>query len=897
MFLLESINQSKFKPIEINKTLTIGRSNDNDIVVNKSTISSYHAKLHYDNGRIYIEDLNSTNGTYLDGIKIKANELYQIYNGQTLEVGGVLFKTIEEENKKDFVNSNTNNRSKNEYIIGRDPNSDLFIDEATVSSHHLKVYKENNQWFIEDLNSTNGTYLGSFDNYIKKAKLEPNKTLYLSTYKINTNEILDLVENRAKPKEQTLNKETTLIGRSPKADINIDNVNVSWEHAEILEEGDRYFIYDLNSTNGTFVNGVEVPKDGLEIKPGDRISLGIYTFIFKEDEQKTFSMLNINRKGFKVTLENISFVISKGNKEKKLLDDIEFTVYPGEILGIMGLSGAGKTTLLKTISGYTKPTHGNVYYNGLDLYNNFERIKNSIGYVPQEDILYPELTIYESLYYSFNLRLKEKMSKEEIDKKIDNILTELGLDLKLKNEKIGSADEKIISGGQKKRLNIAMELLADPEIIFLDEPTSGLSAVDAKIVIEKLKELSDKGKTVILTIHQPSLSNYTMMDNITILTKGKLAYYGPTYPDSIEYFNENIQDKEILKDPDMALIGLDKGEKEGIDWQSKYKRSDYYKKFVSQRAGKEVNNDNFDKNTTPSGLRQFSTLIARYFKIKIKDKLNTAILLLQAPVIAFLLAFLFTDSGASYNSEHPSVLLFILAISSIWFGMINSVKEIVSEKAILERESVIGLKLIPYILSKFIVLAVISLIQVVMLVSIVVAFKLINSSIFLPLTFVVYLTALAGVSIGLLISALAKSVSQALSLVPLVLLPMIIFGGGMIPAKNMKTSAYVVSMVMPTRWSLEQELRVFDKNDTLELEAYIENGQIKYKDPKAVNLYKQGGEGCEHKMCIEELYMKQENGKWISRASSSSIIYTILILFIILPLLFVYTILYSRLKK
>jgi len=889
MFLLIPIEQNSDNYFLIDKTFSIGRGKDNDYIINDSTVSTYHAKIHYKNEDIYIEDLHSTNGTYLDGIKLEPLSFYQLYDGQTLQFGEAIYKI--KEKKQQQVSTG----ERKEYFIGRDPESDLFIDEPTVSFRHLKVYLEDGAWYIEDLNSTNGTYLDNFRNSIKKAKLEPNRFLYLSTYKISTNEILELVSNRVKSNKQELNNDITIIGRNPEADVHIDNINVSWEHAKIKRDGNRYFIYDLNSTNGTFVNGIEVSKNGVEIQSNDRISLGIYTFIFKEDKQNNFSVLNINRKGFKVTLDNLSFKIKNGNKV--LLDNVELTIYPGEMVGIMGLSGAGKTTLLKTISGYTKPTQGRVLYNNIDLYSNFERIKNSIGYVPQEDILYPELTVYEALYYSLNLRLKEKLSKDEIDSRIDKILIDLGLDLSLKSETIGSADEKVISGGQKKRLNIAMELLADPEIIFLDEPTSGLSSVDAKIVIEKLKDLSNKGKTVILTIHQPSLTNYKLMDNIAILSKGKLSFYGPSHPDSISFFNNNSEDIEILNDPDMALIGLHNGEKKGIEWKDIYLESDYYKKFVKDRANKELKGGSFDKDATPSALKQFSTLISRYFKIKIKDRLNSAILLLQAPVIAFLLAFLFTGEGESYNSNHPSVLLFILSISSVWFGLINSVKEIVSEKAILERESVIGLRLHSYILSKFLVLATISLIQVIMLVGIVTLFGLIDTKIFLPLTLLVYLTALAGVSIGLFISAIAKSVSQALSLVPLVLLPMIIFGGGMIPIKDMKTSAYGVSLAMPTRWSLEQELRIFDNNSSLE--AYVENGKKKYKDEDKVDEYLQQGHSvsCKDKMCIEVLYMKQKNSKWSSRASTSSVIYTILSMFVILPLLLVLAILYRRLKK
>lgn len=460
-----------------------------------------------------------------------------------------------------------------------------------------------------------------------------------------------------------------------------------------------------------------------------------------------------------------------------------------------------------------------------------------------------------------------------------------------------------------------MELLADPEIIFLDEPTSGLSSVDAKNVMEKLKELSDKGKTIILTIHQPSLVNYKKMDDVIILTSGKLAYFGPNYPDSIKFFNEHNSSEELLSDPDMALLGLHDGEQKNINWREKYEQSDTYNKFVKDRASQNSSMGIFEQNTTPSALRQFTTLTSRYLKIKLKDKINTAILLLQAPIIGILLAFLFSSgAGATFHEEHPSILLFILVLSSMWFGIINSVKEIVGEKAIYERERLIGLKLIPYILSKFIILALLSLIQVLVLIAII---KLsipleVNN---VDLILIIFVTALSGLSIGLLLSAVAKSVSQALSLVPIVLLPMIIFGGGMIPIKDLPTQkyyldAYRVSFIMPTRWTLEEAVRIFDRGTDGHLrEPIVEANGIKRFANDNVRGDTNDLEGdilCqadEERRCIESLYMKSDKGDekkkglWIDKSTSTTTIYIIIGLFIFIPLILVWLFLYRRDQK
>ncbi len=927
MYILESNSDSSIlSDIMIDKAvITVGRDSSNDVVIDELSISSFHAKIYYDDNTIYIEDLNSTNGTFINNFRLEPNNEYEVEENQVVTFSKISY-TLK---NKDL--SNQNNKSEDIFTIGRDIHSDLYIGVDTVSRHHLLIRREGENWYIIDNNSTNGTYLNSYDNPIDKIKLERDQILFLGSYRLNTNEIYKLVENKVENRSKIIQKDKEiLIGRDPNADIYIDNVNVSWHHAKIEKRNGKYYITDLNSTNGTYVN--DEPIKSKEINFGDKITLGLYSFIFQQ-EQKKVSFLNVNQKGFTINVNNVYFKVNVGTeKEKTLLDNINLTIYPGELVGIMGLSGAGKTTLLKTMSGYTKPSEGEVFVNGLDLYKNFDRIKNSIGYVPQDDIMHPELTVYEALYYSLKLRIKDKLTIDEINKKIDKTLQDLGLPISdskngnhptkggIKGIKVGDAENKFISGGQRKRVNIAMELLADPEILFLDEPTSGLSSVDAKIVMEKLKELSESGKTIILTIHQPSLINYKKMDNIAILTKGKLAYFGHNYPESIKFFNPN-SDKDTLNDPDMALIGLDKGEKNGIDWQKEYINSEVYNKFVKQRKSKNYSNEINSKDNTPSIFTQFKTLMSRYFSIKIKDKINTAILLMQAPIIALLVGFLFSiDPGKQFHNEHPTVLLFILVLSSMWFGIINSVKEIVSEKAIYERERQNGLKLIPYVFSKFTVLSLVSLIQVLILIGIVYLFVDLKMN-FISLFSIIYITSLSGIAIGLLTSTIAKSVSQALSLVPIILLPMIIFSGGMIPINKLPVTkfgldAYRVSFLMPTRWSLEDVIRIYDKgedNSSIPLREPIidNNGTCVYKNEEVMNLVAKNGGfqtetqdeiTCEDRRCVESLYnLKIEdddrNIKCITRANPTYIIYIVLLGFIIIPIGLVLFILNRRFKK
>lgn len=800
--------------------------------------------------------------------------------------------------------------SKNMYIIGRDIRSDISIPVRSVSRKHLIIKKEENTWYIIDNNSGNGTFLNSYDNRIEKELLKKDETLYLSTYKLSTNRIFSLIQGEEKLQKVTVDSKKMTLGRNPKSDIFIDNPNISFNHAQIIRENLSYYIYDLNSTNGTFVNEMDV-EEKCKVKSGDKISLGLYSFIFNIEEDDNVSMINMNRGGFRLDIKDISFVVktkdeNKKNIDKSLLDDISLSIFPGEMVGVMGLSGAGKTTLLKILSGYSKPTKGEVFINGKDLYLHYNRIKNFIGYVPQDDIVHPELTVYEALYYSSKLRLSSDLTDIEINIRIEKVLKELGI-YKTANVLIGSPDtQKGISGGQRKRVNIAMELLANPELIFLDEPTSGLSSVDTKIVMDKLKSLSDKGKTIILTIHQPSLENYKKMDNIVILTQGKMAYFGATYPESIKFFNEGSNSEELLSQPDNALLGLYDGEENNKDWTSIYNNSLFYDKFVVQRleSDKDVLMKPFEKDLSNSFFSQFKVLSSRYLTIKRKDSLNMVFLLAQAPIIAFFLVFLFASNNSEQYHKTPSVLLFILLISAIWFGVINSVREIVSEKAIYERERLLGLKLLPYVFSKYLILALLSLIQVLLLVFIVDGMVGLTLNIGNAIL-IVFMTALIGISIGLFISSISKTSAFALTVVPIVLLPMIMFGGGILPVNKMSTSAYVASYVMPIRWSLEESIRSYDNNESNQflrepIEQNLTTHTLIYNNDEVRNLAGEGEEAvCEDRRCIEELYIKKEyadNNKevYIFRNHSSSLIYIILFLFIIIPLLF--TILVLRRK-
>jgi ABC-type multidrug transport system ATPase subunit len=918
---IENLDGIKIKDSEV---ITIGRDKSNTISIDSTFLSANHVKLYLIDDNIFIEDLGSTNGTYIDGKKLENNKPYNINEKQKVILGSE--EAIFEINK---ISSNMGTqvyKNKNIYTIGRLAHCDITIDATTVSSEHLKIEKNDDQWYIYDTNSTNGTFLNGLKekNKITSTPLKKDEILYLGNYKLQTNKILDFLnKNSIKKSEKIQLSKTTTLGRDPKSDMHINHPSVSFHHAILHKTSSGYELEDLKSTNGTYVNGKQV-KGKISINANDEIQVGIHSFILMLNNEKDATIVQKEfLDGFSIEAKNIT--IEVGNKIK-LLDNISFTVNPGELVGLMGLSGAGKTTLIKALNGYDKPISGTSLINGNDLYENYNLVKSIIGYVPQDDIVHPELNVGEALRYYAKLRLASDMSNEEINILIDDTLNKLGI-IGTKDTLIGSPETgKGISGGQRKRVNLAMELLAKPKVIFLDEPTSGLSAVDTKMVMELLRKLADEGTTIIITIHQPSFDNYKIMDNQIILSYGKLAYYGPTYPNSIEYFNKNSDNTEVLNNPDNALIGLHQQEeqqgelkldarkernKKGLYWKANYEKSKEFKEYVKGREGKKKT---LSTNTeSVSGFKQWLVLTSRYLRIKLKDMGNTSILLGQAPIIAIMIVMLFSKSA--YN-DMPVTLLFVLAISAVWFGTINASREIVSEKPIFERERKVGIKIFPYIMSKFLVLSVLCLIQSIALVGVVELlppFSLGFGESFIEILLLIFLTSLSGLSIGLLVSTLAKSQAQALGLIPLVLLPMIIFGGGMLTVKQMNESgsskiAFYMSQATPTKWALEEMTRIY-VTETDE-EKYCKNSENVWtqsnnefkgktcseaydqKSPQEKPLY----ERCQivFDKCMEQRNFHKFN--YGDSSSKSSLIYIILSFFILFPLIIVMIILSRRYK-
>lgn len=823
------------------RRLRFGYSEDNDIVVPQNAISRHHAVLAYSpsTGAYYFKDLNSTNGISINGRNVQCAIARP---GDVLGLGSYAFKLDKELTRRltDLAVDARPTQAMDAIrapsgpeivIIGRDPEADIILDAPQISRQHVRLTRTEYGWLVEDLGSANGTFLNErHSQQIDKVEAKEQDVIYMGSYRFPLSRLRDFLGNKddmtsSGKLAMPLDKKIITIGRGSDNDIVLDAPQVSRHHARIIRKEKNFFVEDLASANGTFVNGKRVGR--AEISSDDTLSFGTYAVridLARGALQKSY------RGDILLQAENIRVDVKNEGRVKRLLDGISFTAYPTEFVGLMGPSGAGKTTLLMSMIGYLSPTYGRTTLNGDDLATHYDRYRGAIGYVPQEDIIHGELSVYEALYYTAKLRLPQDTSDIEIDRRIQEVLLDLEI-ADTADVRIGSPERKGISGGQRKRVNLALELLTEPSLLCLDEPTSGLASEDAANVMRLLRKLADQGRTILLTIHQPSLQVYRQLDNVLYLADGEEVYYGPAYPDSMLYFHPELRQgspeaEEILADPGSCLRPLVDAKRAGEPMETfaaRYRQSHYHKEYVEERRKNQsdVNLTGNSERKAPSfKMHQLLVLGRRYMTIKLKDRLGTAILLVQAPVIATFIALVFSgqEVGTPNRMEFMPFALFLLIISAIWFGCSNAAREIVAEQAIYKRERMVNLSIPAYVGSKFAILAGFSFVQCVTLLGIAyLALDMVGN----PLVHLLVLwgCALAGTGMGLTLSALVRTTPAALALVPMLLIPQVILGGAIMPIERMETPAWLLSQTTISRWGFEGMLQIENIWDAYELSA------------------------------------------------------------------------------
>jgi ABC-type multidrug transport system ATPase subunit len=509
------------------------------------------------------------------------------------------------------------------------------------------------------------------------------------------------------------------------------------------------------------------------------------------------------------------------------LQKMNFRVESGNMIGIMGGSGVGKTTMLNLLHGKLRPASGNLYINGYDINEDAEELKGLIGFVPQDDMLIEELTVYENLYYNARLCFGD-YNDEQLKNTVQKVLQDLDL-YEIKDLQVGDIMNKKVSGGQRKRLNIGLELMREPVVLFIDEPTSGLSSFDSEKVMALLRNQSLSGKLVFAIIHQPSSDIIKMFDKLWILDKGGYMIYDGDPVEALVYFKTetsqanagesecpncgNVETDNILHIIEVKVIdnaGLPGKERQisPQEWYEKYKKK--MMPILGERPSKSViPPSNF---RVPKKMDQIRTFIRRNITRKIADRQYMIINLLEAPLLAFILGYIskYSENGIynfASNKNYP-IFLFMAVIVALFIGLTVSAEEIFRDRKILEREKFLDLSRLSYLISKINFLFALSAIQ--SLSFILVANLILGvRGMLLQQWIILFSTACFGNMLGLNISAGMRTAVSIYILIPLILVPMLLLGGAMIKFddlhKSISKKIYVplVGDIMVTRWAYE----------------------------------------------------------------------------------------------
>lgn len=588
------------------------------------------------------------------------------------------------------------------------------------------------------------------------------------------------------------------------------------------------FVFRYFGTETLFINGQPVRSGRVNIlSQGASIRTSGLSPIYYSDIVGRFMRATVDT-DLVFEAANIEFVFPGG---KQGLHNLNMRERSGQLLGIMGASGAGKSTLLNILNGTAAPSKGSVNINGIDIYKEPDKVEGLIGYISQDDLLIEDLTVFENLFYNAKLCF-DGVSKFKLTKMVMSTLKSLGLN-EIKDLKVGSPLNKKISGGQRKRLNIALELIREPSILFVDEPTSGLSSRDSENIMDLLKELALKGKLVYVVIHQPSSDIYKMFDKLMILdTGGYPVYYGNPI-DAIQYFKAQINDV-TSEDVECYNCGNVNPEQvfniiEGkvldeygqltqnrrvkpVDWNEKFLSSG---KMVSELAENNGTGAELPKAATiPSRIAQFLVFITRDVRSKIADKQYMLINFLETPVLALILASLvrfYANDEAGYmfrENDNIPAYMFMCVVVALFFGLTVSAEEIIKDRKILKREKFLNLSRSSYLVSKIIIMFFISFVQTL-------AFVLIGNSILevegmnMAYFVVLFSTSCFANMLGLNISASFRNAVTIYILIPFLIIPQLLLSGVIVefdklnPGFSSDEYVPITGEVMASKWAYE----------------------------------------------------------------------------------------------
>jgi len=853
--------------------IIIGRDGSADVTVPLQAVSRHHAILTREGDGYVIEDMGSSNGTFVNSQKVAGPR--PLRNGDQIRLGkavtlvyetprnaaiessddgatiaqpipepsesaataarqapdvpaSVMETSIGEEPMSaqfdaappEFVvavageDPKTYTLTSQSLTIGRAETNDIVVPSQIVSGNHARLEKADGGYRVAKLPEAKNPILfegrpleGSrvlrHGDILRIGSLDPGMMVSM-TYNAPS-------EARREIEQDIVFGENTLIqiGRDTSNDVVLSSPNVSRFHAQVERVGQRYRVADLRSSNGTFVNGERV--DGsVWLKPEDSIRIGQYRFVMGQDQLAQYD----ESKGLRVDAITLNKWV---RKDLNILQDISVSFKPREFVVVVGQSGGGKSTFVDAVAGYRPATPpSRVLVNDIDIYENFDSIRNDIGFVPQKDIIHMELTVYQALDYAAQLRMPADMTDDERHERVMEVLDDLDITHRKDVQVSG------LSGGQQKRVSIGVELLTKPGLFFLDEPTSGLDPGTETALMQLMRRLADQGRTIVLVTH--ATKNVMLGDKVIFLARGGyLAWFGPP-EEALEYFDKYRTDRErragkIEFDEIYAILdNPEYGDAE--NWAQKYRESEAYQKYVAKPLESKMSPS--EVPTVPqtekparaisgpgtkkvSALRQFKILSARNIKILTRDRFALGLMLATAPLVSLLdvvLSLVMGRNPFDFNDGDMAqvmITLFLLTIYGVMVGGISQMREIVKEGDIYKRERLVNLKILPYVMSKVWVAVLLALFQAIIYTIVhYLAFDMPGGTAeFFQIYITMILATLAGMMLGLFASALAPNSSSAPLIVIILMLPQIVLGGALIPLPES------VSAPTSTRWAFE----------------------------------------------------------------------------------------------
>jgi ABC transport system ATP-binding/permease protein len=839
----------------LSEVLRVGRGNENnDIAVplELKSISRRHIEVRREGNSYRLLDLGSSNGVSVNGQKV---EDVLLQDGDEIRIGEaihqqevqILFQLGSEflvsaetseqapvlpgsslsadipENtpylQLRFPNSQVSYFPLQTHLttVGRSADVTLSIPYRFISSRHFELRQAGSGFTIMDLRSTNGTLLNN-------QPLVPNEPVpihHSAIIRIGDDSLgvsigltfFNPFEARppqdgfvmASPSMLVEQSRPVIMGRAADADIRLDAPNVSRHHASLRTIGEQYILEDLKSVNGTFINDQKIGSQILQ--DGDLIGIGKFLLVFANGQVTPYES-----NGMRLDVGNLSRDVRSRRGPLRILDNVSLSVLPREFVAIVGGSGAGKSTLLNALVGI-RPGVGQVKLNGHDFYREYEHFRSQLGYVPQNDILHMTLTVEKALDYAARLRLPSSITAEERKRLVDAVLETVSMNIEsIRKTRIGD-----LSGGQRKRVSIAAELLADPKMIYLDEATSGLDPGLEKKMMHTLRRMADEGRTVILITH--ATSNIVQADHVAFLSQGRLIFFGPSR-DALDFFAVD----------DFADI-YEKIDRKGEEWRTVFQQEKpaSYQKYVQ---GRQATARSVPKRELPKikfGLfdliRQFLVLTQRSLSVLFSDPVTLVLMLLLLPLTGTLQliigsrdvltgdpSILADPVGAAKNLVENYVpygktntFVFVMGLEAVLTGLFVPSNDLVKERSVYLRERMVNLKVLPYLMSKAFIYSVFVAVQV-LLYLLILSFGIDfpEQGLYFPGTveifITLFLTMMAGITFGLIISAVSRSTEMAIYLLTMLLFFQFFFAGTVF---DLRGNAFEpMSYFSTTRWSL-----------------------------------------------------------------------------------------------